>query len=91
MLRGQQIGTNAPKFKDQQKADAKAAKAKGKKANGFMGRSVRNEQYRYTEWGKDGENGVTLFDMVADPIEAKDLSKDPAHAEALKAMKALLK
>lgn len=87
VLRGQQLGTNAPKFKDQQKGQAKG---KGKKANGFMGRSVRNEQFRYTEWGKDGANGVTLYDMIADPMEAKELSKDPAHAEALKTMKALL-
>jgi hypothetical protein len=28
--------------------------------------------------------------MIADPMEAKELSKDPAHAEALKTMKALL-
>lgn len=90
VLRGQQIGTNAPKFKDQQKAQVKG-KGKGKKANGFMGRSVRNEQYRYTEWGKDGEHGVMLYDLNNDPMETKNLASDPAHAETLKSMKALLK
>jgi len=49
VLRGQQLGTNAPKFKDQQKKE----KGKGKEA-GFMGRSVRNEQFRYIEWGEGG-------------------------------------
>jgi len=85
VLRGQQLGTNAPKFKDEQKK-----KGKGKGA-GFMGRSVRTEQYRYTEWGKEGEQGVQLYDMIADPQEAKNLATDPASADVVKQMKALLK
>ncbi len=74
VLRGQQVGTNAPK---------------GKKKGSFMGRSVRDQKYRYTEWD-GGNQGATLFDMVADPMEAKDLSKDPAQAETVARMKALL-
>jgi uncharacterized sulfatase len=76
VLRGQQVGTNAPK---------------GVKKGSYMGHSVRNEQYRYTEWGPDGQNGVMLFDMVADPTEAKNLAGDPAFADQVKTMKALLK
>ena len=85
VLRGQQLGTNAPKFKDQQK------KNKGKKGAGFMGRTVRTEGWRYTEWGEDGANGVQLYDMVKDPTEAKNLASDPAFADKVKEMKALLK
>lgn len=90
VLRGQELGTNAPKFKDQQKAKEKG-KGKGKKAGGFMGRSVRNEQWRYTEWGTDGEHGVQLYDMVNDPTESKNLATDPSKADVIKQMKALLK
>lgn len=86
VLRGQQLGTNAPKFKDEQKK----AKGKGKGA-GFMGRSVRTEGWRYTEWGRDGAEGVQLYDMVNDPTEAKNLATDPAFAAKAKEMKALLK
>ncbi len=77
VLRGQEIGTKAPKAKKQK--------------GGFMGRSVRTEQWRYTEWGKDGEKGVQLYDMVKDPTEAKNLANDPAHAATVKQMQALLK
>lgn len=90
VLRGQQLGTNAPKFKDQQKKDKAQGKGKGKKG-GFMGRSVRNEQFRYIEWGEGGVNGMQLYDMVADPQEATNLAADPKHAETLKQMQALLK
>jgi uncharacterized sulfatase len=81
VLRGQELGTNAPKANE---------KGKGKKGNKFTGRTVRNEQYRYTEWGENGEHGVQLYDMVADPMEARNLAADPAHADALKTMKALM-
>ena len=88
VLRGQQLGTNAPKFKDQQQKE----KGKGKsKKGGFMGRSVRNEQFRYTEWGEGGVNGVMLYDLVKDPTETTNLAADPAHAEIVKQMQALLK
>jgi iduronate 2-sulfatase len=76
VLRGQELGTNAPKA--------------GKKKGGFMGRSVRTEQWRYTEWGTDGEHGVMLYDMIKDPTEAKNLASDPAYSDTVKTMKALL-
>lgn len=42
----------------------------------LMGRSVRTERYRYTEWG-GGRMGAQLYDMVADPGELKNLVNDP--------------
>jgi uncharacterized sulfatase len=66
-------------------------KGQGKKGKGkgSIGVSVRNEQFRYTEWD-EGRQGATLFDLQNDPQEAKDLLKDPAHAETVAKMKAML-
>jgi uncharacterized sulfatase len=55
----------------------------------FMGRSVRNERYRYTEWD-GGKKGVQLFDYEKDPGELKNLAEDAAYADVVKQMKALL-
>lgn len=67
-----------------------AKKSKGKQAGPFMGYSVRNERYRYTEWA-NGSRGVQLFDYESDPHEQKNLADDPASAEIITAMKAKLK
>jgi iduronate 2-sulfatase len=55
----------------------------------FLGYSVRNERYRYTEWD-GGKKGVQLFDYETDPGELKNLAGDPAHADVVKQMKAML-
>jgi uncharacterized sulfatase len=44
-----------------------------------MGRSVRTDRWRYTEWG-GGEAGVELYDHATDPKEFTNLGADPAHA-----------
>ena len=66
-------------------------KGQGKKGKGkvSLGVSVRTEQFRYTEWD-EGRQGTMLFDLPNDPQETKDLSKDPAHAETISKMKAML-
>jgi uncharacterized sulfatase len=60
-----------------------------KKGAGVMGYSVRTEKYRYTEWG-GGKQGVQLFDYAKDPGELKNLADDPAYADTVKKLKALL-
>src|SRR5665213_239625 len=55
----------------------------------IMGRSVRTEQWRYTEWGH-GDKGVELYDQANDPKEFKNLASDPAQAQTIAKMKALL-
>jgi arylsulfatase A-like enzyme len=43
------------------------------------GVAVRNEQWRYAEFGKDGVNGAMLFDEKADPLEMTNLADKPEH------------
>ncbi len=52
-------------------------KPKGRPA--LMGYSIRNERYRYTEWG-EGKQGRQLFDYQTDPNEWKNLADDPMYA-----------
>jgi uncharacterized sulfatase len=54
-----------------------------------MGRSVRTERYRYTEWN-EGRHGVELYDHQTDPHEWRNLADDPQAAEAVREMRALL-
>ncbi len=54
------------------------------------GHSIRSNEWRYTEWGF-GELGVELYNEVTDPNELRNLAKDPAYAEIVREMKALLK
>jgi uncharacterized sulfatase len=56
---------------------------------GAVGRSVRTERYRYTEWD-DGRAGRQLNDHDADPREYKNLADDPGHRAVAARMKALL-
>jgi uncharacterized sulfatase len=61
-----------------------------KDAKGFMGRSIRTERYRYTEWD-DGKKGTQLYDYENDPGELKNLASDPAAEKIVADLKARLK
>lgn len=41
-----------------------------------MGRTLRTERWRYTEWD-EGRNGVELYDHAADPNEFHNLAHEP--------------
>src|SRR5437762_4061748 len=56
----------------------------------LVGRSVRSERYRYTEWD-GGKEGIELYDYETDPNEWKNLAKDAGSAGVVGKMKALLK
>jgi len=50
---------------------------------GFLGRSIRNEHWRYTEWD-DGKKGVQLYDELQDPKEYINLANVPMYAGTIK-------
>ena len=52
-----------------------------------LGRSVRDDRYRFTEW-PDGSR--ELYDLTADPGERRNLAGDASHANAVDAMLQLL-
>jgi iduronate 2-sulfatase len=54
-----------------------------------LGRSVRTERYRYTEWN-GGKEGVELYDYQNDPNEWKNLAKDASAAGVMANLKGLL-
>jgi iduronate 2-sulfatase len=45
-----------------------------------LGVAVRTDRYRYAEWN-GGKNGAMLFDMTADPDEAKNIAEGPKLAK----------
>jgi len=44
------------------------------------GVAVRQDHWRYVEFGADGKNGAMLFNEQSDPLEMQNLAEDPGHA-----------
>jgi iduronate 2-sulfatase len=55
------------------------------------GVAVRNERWRYAEFGPEGSHGAMLFDEDADPHDLKNLADDPKFANVKKELSALVK
>jgi uncharacterized sulfatase len=55
-----------------------------------MGRTVRTERWRYTEWD-EGKLGSQLYDHDADPRETNNLASDPKFAATVSDMQRLLR
>ncbi|MCJ7485979.1 MAG: sulfatase [Candidatus Aminicenantes bacterium] len=61
--------------------------------NRFMGRSLRTDRYRYTEWRDridDRQIAVELYDHVTDSGEDVNVAGDPANKELVLELKARL-
>lgn len=56
----------------------------------LIGKSVRTNRYRYTQWGED-ESVSELYDYEKDPKEYKNLIYDSSYAAILKEMRAIYK
>lgn len=59
------------------------------RADTYMGRSVRTDRWRYTEWD-EGRQGLELYDEVNDPTESKNLASDRRYAATRAELKRLL-
>ena len=56
----------------------------------LIGRSIRTERYRYTEW-EEGRRGVELYDHTTDPNEFVNLAQKPESAEVVGNLRQLLR
>lgn len=56
----------------------------------FMGRTIRTERWRYTEWD-EGKKGVELYDYETDPMEARNRAEDPAVQKMVAQLKERLR
>ena len=65
-------------------------RGKDKDGNWILGRSVRTDRWRYTEW-QNGAAGSELYDHNADPREYTNETNNPAHAEEKSRLAALLR
>jgi len=63
---------------------------RGMAPNFFMGYSIRNEKWRYTEWD-DGKQGAELYDETKDPAEMQNLAANPKHRAVVDEMQKLLR
>ena len=52
-------------------------------AGSVDGYTMRTDQYRYTEWGKNGERGVELYDYMTDPHETVNIAHQPENKELI--------
>lgn len=59
-------------------------------ARDTLGRSIRTERWRYTEWD-GGQQGIELYDMTKDPRELNNLSGISELADVRGRLKALLR
>ena len=71
-------------------ATKKGAAATKKAGRQIMGRSVRTQRWRYTEWD-EGRAGAELYDHDHDPGEYRNLAHDPRHAQTVLELQQLLR
>ena len=78
MPQGLEGSSFVPLLKDPQRKWKSAAFTMVGRGRGIIGRSVRTERYRYTEWGD--ELTAELYDHQTDPREFRNLGAEAKHA-----------
>ena len=80
----------APLLNNPRAAWSKPALSQVRRGASLMGYSIRNERYRYTEWGPNASDGLELYDYQTDPRETRNRHSDPALAPVVQPLKAEL-
>ena len=68
----------------------KGGRAERPGGSAIMGRSVRSERYRYTEWN-EARDGVELYDHETDPHEWHNLAGTTNAAQTVREMQGILR
>jgi iduronate 2-sulfatase len=87
---GLQGASLVPLLEDPHRAWDRPAFTQMERVAGFMGRSVRTERWRYTEWD-DGRKGRQLYDHDHDPKEYVNLADDPNFAAIVSRLQKMLR
>ena len=86
--RGLEGTSFVPLLTEPHRAWKKAAFTVVRRGQNRLGRSVRTERYRYTEWGD--ERTAELYDHQTDPKEYRNLVNDPASRKLVDDMRKTL-
>ena len=70
-------------------AYSQVTRARGTGGTPIMGRSVRTERWRYTEWD-EGRAGTELYDHDQDPAEMTNLATAATHRKSVAKLRKLL-
>lgn len=81
----------APLLSDPKRPWKKAAFSQYR--HGVMGRSIRTDRYRYTEWGDPGNElkGIELYDHRTDPAENVNIANLPENKDLAAGLSKMLK
>jgi len=80
-----------PRAKWDRPAHTQVARGGGRNApRRIMGRTLRTERWRYTQWG-DAPQDAQLYDMEKDPQELQNLAGDPRRGETVEQLRRLLR
>ena len=87
--KGLQGASLVPLLENPQRPWDRPAFTQIRRKEGFFGRSVCTERWRYIEWD-DGRKGIQLYDHTADPREYANLAQDPKYANTVKQLQKML-
>ncbi len=87
--KGLQGRSLVPLLKDPQRSWDRPAFTQIRRKEGFFGRSICTERWRYIEWD-DGKQGSQLYDHSRDPREYVNLAPDPKYTDTVKQLQRAL-